>query len=282
MDNSRSCPVCAGIGQRIHHEIPREGCTDECWTLVQCDGCKMVFLLERIEYQVQQEEFEWTETLELQRQRRHSRGLPAWLFSRAVCELKQFVRLDRLPKTLRVVRRHKPCGRLCDFGCGGGDLIIHAQQSFSVWGIDISPRQSARARLRIPAAVIVPKPVTESNLQPASFDVVTMQSYIEHEQEPVAALIAARNALREDGIVVLKTPNYASWNRKVQGLKWCGYRFPDHCNYFTKETLALALRKAGLVPLDGPFGDCLPFSDNMYMAASRQSSEGMVEWKPAA
>ena len=145
-----------------------------------------------------------------------------------------------------------------------------ASSSFDVWGIVISEEAAAVARQRLPGAEILVGPVTAVRLPAESFDVVTMRSYLEHEQQPMRALEVARGALKRGGIVVLKTPNYGSLNRRVRGRWWCGFRFPDHSNYFTRRTLLLALEKAGFETLPGSVFDCMPTSDNMYVAARRR------------
>ena len=44
--------------------------------------------------------------------------------------------------------------------------------------------------------------------------------------------------MRNDGSVFIRVPNFASTNRKVRGAQWCGFRYPDHVNYFTPDSLS--------------------------------------------
>jgi SAM-dependent methyltransferase len=101
-------------------------------------------------------------------------------------------------------------------------------------------------------------PVTQVPLPKNAFDVVTQFGYLEHEWHPLDALRAAQQALRPGGITIIKVPNHSSWNRWVLGQAWSGYRFPDHCNYFTPPTLSAMLVKAGLRPLRASFLDSPP------------------------
>lgn len=51
-------------------------------------------------------------------------------------------------------------------------------------------------------------------------------------------LASVHMVLRDDGIIFVRVPNYASLNRMVRGGQWCGFRYPDHVNYFTPYTLS--------------------------------------------
>ena len=108
------------------------------------------------------------------------------------------------------------------------------------------------SRQRMPAGKILEGPGDadrRAGLPENAFDVVTQFGYIEHEWQPLAGLRAAYRVLKPGGVTLIKTPNYASWNRRVMGMDWCGYHIPAHCNYFTPETLAKMLRRAGFEPL---------------------------------
>jgi hypothetical protein len=47
------------------------------------------------------------------------------------------------------------------------------------------------------------------------------------------------------GKVLIRVPDYGSINRRVTGTKWCGWRFPDHVNYFTNESLRTLTESVG-------------------------------------
>jgi hypothetical protein len=64
--------------------------------------------------------------------------------------------------------------------------------------------------------------------------------------------------------VVVKVPNFASVNRRLRGNRWCGFRFPDHVNYFTPATLARLAHEAGYVVDPGRRADRPLLGDNLY------------------
>lgn len=98
---------------------------------------------------------------------------------------------------------------------------------------------------------------------------VIMRSYLEHEAQPKEVLIETARVLQPDGIVVIKVPNYGCFNRTVFGERWCGFRFPDHLNYFTPASLESMCTSAGLSIKRFKFLDKFPLSDNMWLIAGK-------------
>ena len=78
-----------------------------------------------------------------------------------------------------------------------------------------------------------------------SIDIFVLRSFLEHEVNPVGLLKNAYNKLKDGGVIFIKVPNFNSINRLYRKGKWCGFRHPDHVNYFTPETLVKTCRKAG-------------------------------------
>jgi len=225
----------------------------------------MVYLAQELSYREQADEHEFAEAYVRQREQRRKRH-PLLLFISGWTRRLKPEMADRL---LAQTMRWRRAGRLLDFGCGDGKFIEKAARHFEVSGIEISPRFAQMAAERVPTAKIICAPVAEASLAEGEFDVVTQFSVLEHEWHPLASLRAAHRALRPGGVTVIKVPNHASWNRRVMRQDWCGYRLPDHCNYFTPRTLAAMLEKAGLRPLRGSLLDRLPTSDSLWMAAAK-------------
>ena len=99
------------------------------------------------------------------------------------------------------------------------------------------------------------------------FSGIIMRSFLEHDIHPRPILEENSRTLKRGGIIVIKVPNYGSWNRALLGDNWCGMRFPDHVNYFTPTTLSRMVRETGLKVHKFGLLDRLPTSDNMWMIA---------------
>ena len=104
---------------------------------------------------------------------------------------------------------------------------------------------------------------------PEFFTGVIMSSFLEHEPNLVGTLLAARQIMRPGARLIVKVPNYASWNRALRGAKWCGFRFPDHVNYFTPDVLRTVVARTGFRILRFGLLEHFPTSDNMWLLAER-------------
>jgi len=257
---TRACPLCGAMDRTV---VTRR----ELWEIVACAACGMVFIGSELAYDVQAREHDWMDEHAKAASER-KRKQPVFVFlSRVLKPLRPHTEGRMLSQTLRWARS----GTLVDFGCGDAGFLLLAKKHFDVTGIELSARAADMARSRISPGAILQGPVTEmaATLPANSFEVVTEFGYIEHEWRPVEGLRAAWRLLKPGGVTVIKTPNYASWNRTIRGMDWCGYHIPAHCNYFTPRTLAEILRRAGFEPLARPTADCLPTSDSLWMAARK-------------
>ncbi len=257
----RTCPLCANLDRKPL--FSRDG-----WDIVECTRCQMVFIGNELTYENQVEDHDWLDDYPKEMQRRKEKHPTLVFLSRYTRHLRAKTNDRLLSQTLR----WKTSGKLVDFGCGDASFIERASGRFDVLGLEISPRLAAMSRQRVSAARILEGPVTElagSALPEASFDVVTQFGYIEHEWHPLAGLRAAFRVLAPGGVAVIKTPNFASWNRRLMGMDWCGFHIPAHCNYFTHRTLAEMLRRAGFEILPRPISDRLPTSDSLWLAARK-------------
>jgi 2-polyprenyl-3-methyl-5-hydroxy-6-metoxy-1,4-benzoquinol methylase len=257
----RPCPMCGAVERKPIAQ------RDE-WEIVECARCSMVFIGSELPYDVQAREHDWMSEYSKEVLRRKEKQ-PVMLF---LSRLLRPLRPDTNGRMLSQTLRWRSEGTLVDFGCGDAGFLVLAKKYFDVTGIELSPSGAQISRQRISAEKILEGPVTEiaeCHLQEKSFDVVTQFGYIEHEWNPLAGLRAAYRVLRPGGVTVMKTPNYASWNRRIRGMDWCGYHIPAHCNYFTARTLSRMLRQAGFEPLARPLLDTFPTSDSLWMAARR-------------
>ncbi|QVL33097.1 class I SAM-dependent methyltransferase [Telmatocola sphagniphila] len=136
-------------------------------------------------------------------------------------------------------------GRLLDFGCGGGSFLARmADQGWKVEGVDFSEKTVEMIRDKLGLKVhhgTLPHP----ELQPASFDVITMWHSLEHVHDPMEVLAEAYRLLAPEGRLLIAVPNIKSWQFKWFGKAWFALDLPRHLTHFCPKTLRLMLELNG-------------------------------------
>lgn len=203
--------------------------------VVRCRGCHLVYVNPRPDLKALESQYSIATYVEHQEERADDASWHPAALAR-----------------LALVERHQPHkGTLLDVGCSTGWFMNAASiGGWSVTGIDVSASAVARDRSRGLDAHVAT--LERHNLARGSFDVITMFDSIEHMPSPMRALRAARELLRENGLLVITTPNvdgllpfliYQLFGRTM-GL-WEHPTPPGHIYQFSGKTLAAALHRAG-------------------------------------
>jgi len=264
----RSCAICGS-----HHSLPLACYTTSPWPVVQCTDCGFVYLRRVPSYASLAEDFPWEVTFAAE-QRRRSR-------SRLGC-LDQVTRWRTYPGHLidRYRSRHTLglVGNVLDVGCGGSCRVPEGPTPY---GIEIS---AALARAAAGSFTARGGHVVHANaidgiesFPDAFFAAVLLRSYLEHEIQPKLILEKVLRKLVPMGKVFVRVPDYSSFNRRVMGGKWCGFRFPDHVNYFTNQSLRSLAESLGFSYRR--INRFSPFDDNVIAVLRRCSSQDQFSTK---
>jgi SAM-dependent methyltransferase len=161
----------------------------------------------------------------------------------------------RAAQFLRIVRRHSRPGRILDVGCSVGFFLELAQgEGWTGLGVEMSNDTATLARER--GLDVLTGTLEQAGLPPQSFDVLTMWDLVEHVKDPIATVAVAASVLKEDGLLVLSTPNVAGLFPRLsyRAARWTG-RWPHpeppaHLFQFSKTTITRLLRQNGLLPVE--------------------------------
>lgn len=130
--------------------------------------------------------------------------------------------------------------RIIDVGCGDGfHLSLLRQFGKPSWQIEgIDPSDLAVIAAKRAGLTIQQGTIQSLNLPKASYDLAFLIATIEHVDDPVQVLEAARSLLRPGGRVVIVTDNTDTLDfRLFHQRHWGGYHFPRHWNLFNPSTL---------------------------------------------
>lgn len=269
------CPLVGRPTKSVPTPYSREP-----YRIVRCLETDFVYLEYPPAYEEVRDDFPWEVTAKEERARRQKAEPIVSRLSAAVKRAKAWLVPNRnrmfglAERAVKSIDRGRKL-RLVDIGCGSGSLAAICCERFaaagrqvSPIGIELSPALAAAAEDRFApwSGGVVTAPAVDAldQIDEASIDIAFMASFLEHDQRPLDLLRTLKPRLAADGCAVIKVPNFDSWNRHLRGRRWCGFRYPDHVNYFTPATLRRLAEEAGYRVDPGSWTDRQPLSDNMY------------------
>jgi SAM-dependent methyltransferase len=150
----------------------------------------------------------------------------------------------------KLFRRHmrkfvNPSSKVLDVGCGAGDFLDN-MQSLGVSrleGIDFSQEMIDKLNARGITGHCGTFPQFDAESQ--SYDLISMNNYLEHTLAPVQELEKSFDLLRCGGHLVGEVPGFDSWERRLFGRYWGGNHVPRHTYQFNTDFLYKTLQSAG-------------------------------------
>lgn len=140
--------------------------------------------------------------------------------------------------------------KLLDIGCLTGVLLEEARKiGWKSEGIDISKDAVAYCRKHNLTAHFGTV-YTAKELKEKSFDVITAFQIIEHERDALRMMRRVHSLLSNGGMVILATPNYGGFWRKVMGKHWFGFAHPEHVVLLDFNSMRVLLEKAGFKDIE--------------------------------
>ena len=135
-------------------------------------------------------------------------------------------------------------GLLLDVGCGAGWFLESAaKRGWQTNGVEPCAEIALQTMNRIGTQIHIGG-ISQINLQSEQFDLVTMFDVIEHLDAPVEALQTCYRILKQDGVLVISTPNFGGLGCRLLGARAFGIWPDEHIVYFSPAALTQALRTA--------------------------------------
>jgi len=263
----------------------------EPWVLKQCLETDLVYLENPPDYEAFIEDISWDISYEKEAARRREVEPLLYAASGLVKKIRsKYLKRNKIRSLVVSYINRMHHGQtngsinLLDIGCGWGYLLTdvlnnlgsEAKEQCVPFGIELSKKLALKSSEnfdRLPGGKCINATALEgvTLFDEKFFDIVVMSSFLEHEINPLPLLKNCYKKMKSGGVIIIKVPNYNSVNRRVRGAKWCGFRWPDHVNYFTPKTLKEMAIKAGFKVDRMNMLDVLPVSDSMYLVITKPS-----------
>ncbi len=233
---TRPCPACeATRATRLAAYSPPG------WDVVSCDACGFVYLANPATYEALKEDLAWEKTY-VEKTKKGGSSPVSGLNRR----LRKWVGHRPGSRGDQAWMRAFGKGAVLDIGCGD---FLRPPAPMVPYGIELSTALHAKIDpiMRARGGYCLQAPGAEGIWQfaPEFFNGVLMSSYLEHEVDVARVLSGAYRTLKPGAAVFVRVPNFGSLNRRVMGARWCGFRYPDHVNYFTLASLRRVAARAG-------------------------------------
>jgi ubiquinone/menaquinone biosynthesis C-methylase UbiE len=172
-------------------------------------------------------------------------ALPA--FTRPM--VRMFTRLrwrESLMRLERTTGRLSASAKVLDVGCGLNDYLVTLRELRGIdgVGIDFKPEVAAYVRdtlhMQVHAGTLC-----DAQFPDATFDLVTMNEYLEHEPNPREVLAEARRITVRGGYLAIEIPCVESIPARLFGSRWSQIDAPRHLIHFTRKTLTAMLERTG-------------------------------------
>jgi len=139
--------------------------------------------------------------------------------------------------------------KIADVGCATGQLLQllakeHRKSKKSLWGFDISADFVSRAQKSF-ANVFLLDP-SKQELPEKEFDLIFVLDVLEHAENPKKFLENISRSLKNNGLLIVSTPNLGSLSHFIQGPKWFGFKDKTHRSFYDKLSLTKLLNSCHL------------------------------------
>jgi ADP-heptose:LPS heptosyltransferase/2-polyprenyl-3-methyl-5-hydroxy-6-metoxy-1,4-benzoquinol methylase len=145
---------------------------------------------------------------------------------------------------------YKKKGRMLDIWCSRGELLSAAQKiGFDCWGIEPNKWACNFASQKRKLKVLNGE-LRKISLENRFFDVVSCMEVIEHIGDPLGELREINRILKNDGILMLTTPNFGCRESQEFGMSWRHNKPWEHIYLFDYVHLKKMLDLAGFSIID--------------------------------
>lgn len=137
-------------------------------------------------------------------------------------------------------------GRLLDVGCSDAFFLESIRDAFpaaQIEGLDMRKEVVEAGNRK--GFIIHHSSIEACALPPESYDLILLQSVLEHVRDPLNVMQIVHQLLRPGGAALIEMPNAACALRPLFGKYWGGFHYPRHTFLFNRHNVKTLLKNAG-------------------------------------
>jgi len=235
------CPLCGSDAERLVFEVAdtmfhRLGE----YRLVECEHCSMRYLNPRPTMEALARHYPDDYLCYTNFDDGH------WLLRWAFNRLQQDQARRRVRQIEKATGRLAVGTRVLDVGCGRGEFMarLKRERRCRCTGIDINQEVLERVHGELGIGV-VHGTLAQAACPTASFDLIAMTEYLEHELRPRDVIEEAQRVVKPGGYLAIEVPDITGPPGRWFGDHWWQLDAPRHVTFFSPQTLTLMLQDCG-------------------------------------
>jgi len=227
------CNLCSGEETIVIQKA------EELYSVVKCKSCGLVYVNpqpaqeELVNFYGEEYYREWTE---------RQRNVRIFLWRKRLKDLEKY----------KGKKGEGEAPVLLDVGCGNGDFLELAKETYQIHGTEISPFAVEYVKRNLGTKIHMGN-LDKLNLLPNTYDVITIWHTLEHMPDPLENLKEAKRILKNDGLLIIEVPNMNAYIERAiyrivkrkQERFFSIYDREPHLFHFTPSTLKDILKRAG-------------------------------------
>jgi 2-polyprenyl-3-methyl-5-hydroxy-6-metoxy-1,4-benzoquinol methylase len=212
------CPLCNYDRSHQKHRI-------QSWRIVQCKNCEFIYVNPRLQK---------SELLKVYVSNYFNNKKVGYCHYTENKELRKKNFQKWIKDALPYFEKHTSIKAL-DVGCAAGYCLeVFQEYDWKPYGIELDGKWANA--LRQNGFTIFDKPLIQFDAA-EKFNLISLFDVIEHLTDLQKNMSILHSLLEDSGVVVLVTPNYQSWQRKIFRNRWFQFKPIEHINYFSSKTL---------------------------------------------
>ena len=136
-------------------------------------------------------------------------------------------------------------GTILDVGCSTGLFLKHLDWRWKKFGIEVNQRA---CEIATSFGLTVFNSTFEKFCSDQQFDIIRACHVIEHMKDPWVFFELARKLLKQNGMLIIYTPNSGSLSRLLTRKYWGGWYDETHFTIYNLETIFHAARQYDFTP----------------------------------